>query len=229
MVLTNKTSQTIRCKINDNEIFLLPFENKNIFIDNDVLTLGLYHLYGSERKQCFGFSNVRLLVLDSVYKINGLTEDSVINITWERVHFELYYVYDRFFLKTENCCILQENYIVSNLESLCNIKPKSKDSFGERILDYFLFGNFLISTLSFLLFKMIFWANAWKLSWAYLLLFWVLGFLLQIPGEKIYYFIKNTFFSEAKELNLYSSNEYITKYYANPQRKWIGDNIEFEN
>ena len=98
MLLINRCSQKILCYFQDEEICLLPHERKEIVIDKNSTTLTLSHSYKSEYGTCFELDGVFQMVVSSSFTIDEIKKESIIFITREKVHFELYYTFDRFFV-----------------------------------------------------------------------------------------------------------------------------------
>ena len=230
MIIKNDSLQTVHCIMNEDiDVILLPREQKQIRVDSDEMTISLSHIYGSTYGTCFGLNNVFQIVINSQFKICNIDSASIIKITREKVHFELFYAYDRFFCTTTNCHIFSENHFVSNIEELClhTKQEVQKDTIADRLRTFFLSGPFLLSTGLFFLFKISFFANDWKFSWFWAFVFWLFGFGVQMIGEKLYYaFPKNRKTDQYQKLMLYSSCEKIMQYYFDPNRTWVGDDIE---
>ena len=154
---------------------------------------------------------------------------SIINIRREKVHFEFAYTYDRFFCTATDCYIVSEQHIVSGMDQLLASTQQevTKDPLSDRLLTFFLGGPFWGSTGLFFLIKIPCALNGWRFSWLNIFLFWMLTFALQIAGEKFYYlFPNNRKTDQYKGLIKHSDEEAIRKYYSNPKRRWIGNDIE---
>lgn len=227
MLLINQCSQKILCHIQNEEICLLPHERKEIVFNANSTTLTLSHLYKSEYGTCFELDGVFQMSVSSSFTINEIKKDSVIFITREKVHFELYYTLDRFFCSCDNCFLSDESHQVNDLNTLLSIANNNNHkTFAEHLLDFFLY-SFGGTTILFLLFKLIFWFNNWPFSWWYILFFWFIGIGVHLLSEKVFfqYTLKNES-QKHKDLKKFSSDIFIKNYFSNPNRKWIGNDIE---
>ena len=226
MILENNTSIPIECvAINGGKTVIPPKNKVHIAVDSGNDLLKINHLYGSGRKALFDFDNVYHVVINSEIAVRGADDDAVIVVSGELVHFDLEFVYDKFFFHTQNCTIFLENISVSNLCALQQkaYEPKKKDSHGDRIWTFLLTGGFWSSTGLFVLFKLTFWAKGWPFPWWLIMLFWMLGYAFLILGEKTVYRYRLKKQPKLTELNQYCSTEYIKGYFYNPKREWIAD------
>ncbi len=230
MNIKNNSNQKVRCVVDTNiNVLILPYETKEIHINKAEVSILLEHTYESSYGHCFNMKNVCQIVINTCFFIQQVTDKSIININREKVHFEFLHTYDRFFCIATDCYIVSERHFVSGMDQLSSSiqHEVKKDTFGERLLTFFLSGPFVSSTVLFFLFKIPFALNGWPFSWLYIFLFWVLAFALQIVGEKIYYlFPNNRKTDQYKWLVKYTAEEAIRKYYSNPDRGWIGHDIE---
>ena len=225
MILDNKTSVSLKCTIGENSYTLMPNSQINIYLDFESVSIRIYHSYSSCKKHLFDMNDLFYVVIDSEIEVDEISRDSMIIISGEIVHFALGYVYDKLFFAAEQCKILSENITVSDVELLQQyaLQKKKKDSFVERISTFFLSGVFISSTCLFIILKLAFSTNGWAFYWWLIFLFWVVGFVFQIIGEKIVYLILSNKQPMLSELNKYISVLYIMNYFYNPKRTWISD------
>ena len=183
------------------------------------------HMYKSGCEQLFGFDDVYHMVLDSKIGIKCGEPDPKIIVSGEMVHFELGYVYDKFFFYGQNCRIISEDSSVSNMIGLLEIadKKKKKESRFDRITDFLFSGAFGGSTALFILFKLIFGANDWPLPLWTIILFWILGYSIQWIAEKAFSKCITKKRSKLTELDKYTSKEYVISYFQNSSREWVGN------
>ena len=226
MILQNQSSQKVQCLINKAYSFILePHEVKEIAIPiSSQIELRLEHIYSSCYASCFGWNmEVCQLVLDADFYFVDVKKETTIRIWHEKVHFELGNTYDRFFCVPDQCHLSEEVLWANNMEGMNEIASSlKKDSWGSRI-GTFLFINLGGSTVLFLILTLICQANQWRLSWLWLGAFWAIAFLLQLLGEKIWYKIIPS--DKVRNLQKYSSPDYIKSYYHAPNRTWIGNDI----
>lgn len=129
MILENNTSIPIECVAIKGGKTVIPPKNKvHIAVGSGNDLLKINHLYGSGRKALFDFDNVYHVVINSEIAVRGAGDDAVIVVSGELVHFDLEFVYDKFFFHTQNCTIFLENISVSNLcalqQKLMNLRKR---------------------------------------------------------------------------------------------------------
>ena len=90
MVLINQCNQKIQCNFMNEVFYLMPYEEKNISFDVCETILTLSHLYKSNYGSCFELDDVFQIVITSSFTIKGINNQSMIYITREKVHFELF-------------------------------------------------------------------------------------------------------------------------------------------
>ncbi len=188
-------------------------------------------MYGSSYGNCFELDGVCQIVLNTTFIFKNISADSIIYIIREKVHFELSYTYDRFFCTCQNAHIVQEIHDVADRDSLCSAVSNvhTEDEIQNSILGFIFEGHFLQTTVLFVLFKLTFWANGWKFPVWLILIFWGVGYLLRLAGEKLYDSVQKSIGTpECHILQKYISREYIQRYYDNPRRNWIANDIERE-
>lgn len=225
MILINQCNQKILCTVQEQELCLFPDEKKEISVSGRSVCVKLAHPYKSSYGPCFDLDNVYQMVISSCFLINGMNEKSTISITREKVHFELFHVFDRYFCHCENCTLSDETHQVDDLDALLQSGHKKKQTFAERLFDFLLLDKtFIASTLLFLVIKLIFWFNEWPFSWWYILLFWTIGLGFQIWFEKI--ISKSEINKKVSDLKEFSESLFIKQYFSNPNREWIGNDIE---
>ena len=223
MILQNDTSIQIECVLkNDKKILIPPKSKINVEFDKECI-LEMYHPYKSSCKNFFDVDDTYYIVIDSKINILCCQDDSKIIISGEIVHFDLGYVYDKFFFCAHNCQIIKESCAISGLDKLqeAAYEPVQKDSHFERIVTFLLSGNFLSVTTLFLLVKLAFWANNWSFPIWLIVVFWAFGYIIQLLGEKTTYKYRNKQQPKLSQLTKYTSIEYVTTYFENPNRKWI--------
>ena len=226
MILQNNTSIQIECITDEGKIFSIPPKCEiNVKLDKSESAFEIHHLYKSDRNKLFGVDNVYNIVIDSKIGIVNCGSDSRMVVSGEIVHFDLGYVYDKFFFYCQNCRMISESCCISNLIKLKELgyENRKNDSFFERITTFFLSGGFWSSTGLFVIFKLAFWANDWNFPLWLIVLFWLFGYVIQLIGEKANY--KYIFKKQPKllELSKYTSTEYVMSYFRNSSREWIGD------
>ncbi len=231
MTLLNRSAQTIWCLINDElQLVLNPHERTSIDINTTSITkLRLSHTYGSCYGDCFNLSGMCQIVLNTTFIFSNLYDDSIIYISREKVHFHFRHTYDRFFCNSDSGYMMQEVHDVADLDGLYNVASDvhPEKEVHDSLIGFLLEGHFWQTTALFILFKLCFWANGWAFPIWLILVFWGFGYLLRLASEKLFnVFQKNVGTPESHSLRKYTSSEYIEQYYANPQRKWIANDIE---
>lgn len=222
MVVENKTSVMLLCIIEGKEYTILPKSEIYVEVEKNIV-INVCHMYESSRKELFDIINVFHIVINSTITVDDIHGDGRIIISGEVALVSMDYAYDRFFIVAQNCQVAKERLVVSNLRGLKNQAKdnKLKDTHMDRIMSFLLSGGFWMSTGLFLLFKIVFWANNWPLSWWLIVLFWLVGYGIQILGEKTYYLFIQKKQPRLLELEKYVSEENILRYYNNPNRQWI--------
>lgn len=231
MTLINQCNQKIKCSLENTEFYLMPYEERTVLLSGHEFVLTLSHLYGSSYGTCFDLDNVLQIVISSSFTIKEVNEQSFVYINREKVHFELYYTYDRFFCKCKDCKLVNDKHQVTDIDALIDIiNIKHHDSFTERFFSFFFLDSaFGGATVLFFMFKLIFWLNNWSLSWWYIFVFWIIGFGLQVLNEKLFYkCMKKKEPQKISNLKRFSSDNFIKEYFSNPKRDWIGNDIEVD-
>lgn len=229
MILSNQTSIPVQYTLMDDESSVIPPKGSiTIVCDAPHISIKFSHLYNCHTANQFDMDKLFHIVINSFITLSELNDESAIIINGEKVHFELGYVYDRFFIRADNCIIANEALFVSDLNALQRSATvtKTKDSFAERSIDYLLSGGIIASTALFIVFKLAFWANDLHFPWSAVILFWAAGLGIQIIGEQSYYSYLIKKQPKLQELYQYAAIAYITEYYNNQNRKWIGNDIQ---
>jgi hypothetical protein len=167
------------------------------------------------------------LMLETKYTFTNVTDGEIFKITREKVRVNLNVYYDRLFLTSEKSVYLSESYNVIDNE-------KIKKSFDKSQLIHFLFiepleyltGLFIALLVLGIVLSYIF---GWIFAIIYFLSAYIFLLVIQWFSDNIFTQILNKGFKtddDKKEFYKCFENEFIMRYYSNPNRTPFMNEIE---
>ena len=167
-------------------------------------------------------------VLETQYVIENVCENELITISREKVCFHpLPAYYDRLFLLPNNAKVLSESHIVSNAEYLKTQYHK------QRRIDRFFIDPWRNNPFEAFGLLVIGIALSVFLGWVVALVYFPCAYFLLFAGTWLGERIGNAFIksckifcTESEEFSQYFENEWINKYYSDPDRQPFMGKIE---
>lgn len=242
VVLDNKSYHYVIATVEGRRYELKP--RQIIYADvynTEPMSITLEHRYVSY----IDCNNDYIIVINTEYKLYGVTDGAILSIAYDRSKFSFHGVYERFFISFPLMYQCTERHTVTNFEEI--YKPFRKlekwdawfDALGDIIID-------LSYTLPFL-------GLAFIVAWATegfkkALLVLVILFLVDIVGTFLFYVLWEKLFKKAedssrrrkrrkgrnveevvlKDLKGVCESEAITAYYADPNRTVIPEGSNYE-
>ncbi|MBQ8751572.1 MAG: hypothetical protein IJZ13_00525 [Clostridia bacterium] len=249
MTLSNVSSLWIQCRVNGGETVHVPPKSslEVPYPGTPTVTLSLCHGYGCAESRDFN-TVVCNIVVDSTCTFHQVAPDSTFVLRREWVHFTYGYCYDRFFVLSRDALFAYENHTVAAPEEILAVKKAEDKEYDRWEWGLETLWNYVTrvapgSVLLFAIIKVACWVEDTPFSFWYLPLFLVVGFLgtllfvwifqkldkpLYRAIGKLFRMSPETNWYHEQELKGYVTNDYIKKYYADPNRSWVDDDIRRE-